>query len=167
MPRILVLLLFALLALGSLSGYLILNRLTIAGSMKVAAGKLQIAQGENKLASGKARLASGERELSNGKKMYGTVNQTPLLAAMSIIAAPLAVAALAEKKVVGSKVAEGDKEVAAGQEKVAAGEKQLAAGKMQLQQGIERLDTAKLICSACGYGAILFTVLFFVLFSDA
>jgi len=157
MGRILIIILMFLLALGSLSGYLILNRLIIEGSLKIAAGEVQIAQGQQKLASGKARLANGEKQLQSGKKVSGQLSDSTMVAAVTVF--PLAIAAYAGRHVVNSKLAEGDKEVAAGKQKVQAGEEQLANGKNELQRGIARLNEAKLIRILCGLGAIVFTLL--------
>jgi len=161
MKKWLVLILVFLLALGSLAGYLILNRLIIEGSVKVVAGQAQIKQGQQKLAKGKARLASGERELRNGNEVYGIAEKGPLLAVASIFPATLAVVAGSE--VMGKKIAEGNREVAEGRKKVQKGEQQLAAGKLELQHGIQRLKEAQLIRTACGAGTLIFSTLFLFL----
>src|SRR5690348_6672009 len=113
LKRLVVLVVLALFALGSLSGYLIFNRFIIQGSLKIAAGQVQIVQGEHKLAKGKARLASGERELANGKKTYGEMGRPTLLAAASIIPITLPFAVLANNDA-SHKLAEGGKQVTEG-----------------------------------------------------
>lgn len=162
--KALILFLAFFLSLGSFVAYLILNRLIISGSVKVAAGQIQIAEGEKRLANGKARLASGERELASGKKTF-SASQNALLAAAVVFPPTLAVAAVAGtgKQVVGSKLVEGDREVAAGRRKVRAGELQLAQGKEELARGISRLNRAKWIRNACGISTALFAALTLIL----
>jgi len=161
LKRILVLLILSILAVASLSAFLVLNKQIITGSLKIASGKIQIAAGEKKLALGKARLTRGEQELRSGKS-FGEMSTTPALAAAAVFPAILAVT-VAGNAAVNNKLAQGDKEVAEGRKKVRAGEQQLASGKLELERGVRHLNRAKWIRNACGVGAIFFAGLALVL----
>lgn len=162
--KLLVVILLFLCALSSFVGYLVLNRLIISGSLKVAAGQIQIAAGQKRLSSGKERLASGERELASGKRAYGT-GEKALLAAATVFPPTLAVMAVTGvgSHSISGKLAEGDRQVAAGRKKVRDGEQRLAEGRDELARGISQLNRAKSARNACGISTALLAALTLVL----
>jgi hypothetical protein len=157
MGKVLILLLLALLAIGSLSGYLFLTHKITAGSLQIAAGQQQLAQGEQMLANGKDRLARGQQQLSQAQNTYKKVKAAPLWAAA--VSPITGVLMEAGKKVASSKIAAGQQQVARGQEKIKNGEEQLAAGKLELAHGMEQLKLANTIRVVCAAGTIFFILL--------
>ena len=155
MEKIFTLLLIFLLALGLMVSYLFLTKQIMAGSQKIVVGQKQIEQGEHMLAQGKARLSSGKRELSHAMTKY---NETTTTSYLLVAALPVAggVIALANRNIVGSKIAAGGQQVAKGQNKIKVGEEQLNAGKLALRYGITRLSQVNRIRFACAIGAIFF-----------
>ncbi len=163
MKKILALILLLGLSIACLSGYLILNKRILEGSVKVMAGEKQIAEGELKLARGKKKLASGEKQLASGKQAYHHMSQATVFEAATPIGVPILVATLAASKVTGDKVSEGNRLVEQGKGKIKAGEQKLAAGKEELKRGIQLLGRAKWLRNFFGIGSIIFPVLFFIL----
>jgi hypothetical protein len=158
MRKLLILIVLLLFAIGSISGYVYLNKKIIAGEIKIAEGKIQITQGESMLAKGKARLKQGQRKLSSAKQAHNTVQSIPFMRTankLPIIGTPA--------KIVRNKIAEGDKLVAKGKGRIMSGEAQLKAGKLELQNGIERFKHASVIRTICLIGAICFTSILIVL----
>lgn len=158
MRKILILLLLLILDIGSISGYVYLNKKIITGEMKIAEGKIQIAQGESMLAKGKTKLSEGQRKLARAKKVNNTVHSIPFMKTVTklpVVGTP--------SKIARSKIAEGDKLVANGKSRISSGESQLKAGKLELQNGIERLKQANIIRTLCLIGGICFTSLLILL----
>lgn len=158
MGKILILVLLFILDLGSISGYVYLNKEIIAGEVRIAEGKVQLAQGEAMLAKGKARLSEGQRTLSHARKAYNTAHSIPFMKTVTqlpIVGAP--------SKIARKKIAQGDYLVAQGKSKISSGESQLNAGKLELQSGIERLNQAKILRTLCLVGGMCFTFLLMVL----
>jgi hypothetical protein len=158
MGKALLLLLFTLLTLGSVAGFLVLNAKINAGEKQLAEGQRQQEEGASALEEGKARLQSGKRELSDGKKEYQKARDNTLLV-------------LADKVFKGGEgletarkqIAEGDKQVAEGESMVRSGESQLEAGKKELTRGKEQLASAKGARTACALGAVFFASLSIIL----
>lgn len=155
MGKILTLLVIALLAIVSLTGFLFLNEKITMGSLKIAAGQLQLAQGEQMLANGKNRLAQGEQQLSQAQSVYNQAKKVPVWAA---VVSPITGAAVeVGNKFAGKQIAVGKQQVASGREKIKSGEAQLAAGKLELSRGMERLKLAQVLRIVCASGTVFFT----------
>lgn len=141
-----------LFAVGSISGYVYLNKKIIVGEIKIAEGKIQIANDESMLAKGKARLYEGQRKLSSAKKTHNTVQSNPLIKIVNIL--PI----IGEpENIVRNKIAEGDKLVAKGKDRITSGEAKLKTVKLELQSGIERLKKASVIRTLFLIAGICFT----------
>lgn len=70
MVKLLVLLFFITLSLGSLAGYLYLDEKITSGKVQISEGQTQLNEGQIKLDTGKAKLEAGKQELSAGKAKY-------------------------------------------------------------------------------------------------
>ena len=70
MGKVLALLVFILLALASVAGYIFLTGKINAGERQMAAGQIKHDKGQTALDKGKVKLEAGKQELSEGKKEY-------------------------------------------------------------------------------------------------
>jgi hypothetical protein len=158
--RKIILLLLILLSVGSLGGFLFLNKEIINGNLKITDGQKQLEEGEALLAQGKNKLASGKRRLSNAENIY---NRTKLVPTVLLGATPVVGAlAIIGDKIADKRLAAGRQLAARGNEKVRAGETQLAEGQSEYDRGLKRLQQAKTIRIVFAVSAILFAVLFIV-----
>lgn len=154
MGKVLTLLVFMLLALASMGGYIFLTGKINAGKTQITEGREKIEKGETALNAGKARLKAGKQELSEGKKKYEDAKDGWFLEFADNLLKGGKGFKDAEKK-----IAEGDKQVARGEDKVNAGERRIDAGEMELSQGRELLGLARSARVACAVGAVFFTAL--------
>jgi hypothetical protein len=158
MKRLFALVFVIILALGSLTGYIVLTEKITAGREKIANGQKQLEEGQQLLEQGKAKLANGKQKLSGAKNVYNGINTVAFFGLASKL--PISGEFF---KVAKKQINDGSSLVAKGNAKVQAGEKQLEEGKQELDRGMKRLTRANLIRMACGTSTIFFVGLAIVL----
>ena len=154
MGKVLALLVFILLALASMAGYIFLTGKINAGERQMAAGQIKHDKGQTALDKGKVKLEAGKQELSEGKKEYENAKEGWFLEFADKLLRGGEGFDEAEKK-----IAEGDKQVAKGEHKVNVGERRLDIGELELSHGMELLRLARGARIACLVGAVFFTAL--------
>ncbi|MES2217565.1 MAG: hypothetical protein V4501_04040 [Pseudomonadota bacterium] len=151
MKRLFALLFVSILALGSLTSYIVLTEQVTAGREKIANGQKQLEDGQKMLAQGKAKLSAGKQKLSGAKNIYNGINTVAFLGLASKL--PISSEFF---KVAKRQIDDGNGMVARGSEKIRAGEKQLAEGQQDLDRGMKRLTHANIIRLTFGGSAIFF-----------
>jgi hypothetical protein len=139
------------LALVSMTGYVILTQMVTAGAQRIVEGQLELEKGQKMLAEGKAKLVNGKRQMSGVNQVSGLVNDIPFMGIVEKMPISSQVMSLATNQ-----IKEGNELIAKGEMSVKNGEKRFEEGKLQLSQGKQHLVIANRIRMACACAAVFF-----------
>lgn len=154
MGKVLILLFLFLSTMGSVAGYLYLDKMISAGKIQISEGQAKLEKGQSAMKSGQAELDAGKKELSEGKEEYAQAEKNFFLV-------------LADNLFKGGKgfeegrerIAEGGRQVAKGEREIDRGERRLDAGEQKLTLGREQLQLARKVRLASAIGAVVFASL--------
>lgn len=154
MGRMIALLVMGLLALGSLSAFLLVSQRIAAGEKRIAAGDHRIAKGQDRLEAGKNKLVGGRKKLSAGKREYDEAQENPAL----FISDTLFMGGAGFKKA-RRRIAVGEWRIDRGQEKIRVEGERLDLGARKLTLGKDELKMGKIVRLAFGLGALVFSAM--------